>query len=343
MRLVLVIPLICAVFFCDAQKSNLQHIDDLLAKYEERNRLMGSVSIALNGTIVYAKTMGSARLKPLLKADTGTKYRIGSISKTFTACMIMQLVAEEKLSLTDKLARFFPTWPNADKITMEHLLRHESGIFNFGKSTDKKYQNINPKTRQEAFAVFESAPIAFAPGEKVDYNNANYLVLSFIIEALDKTTFAESLDARILKPLALKNTNAGGPINDLQSEAHCYFWQNGWIDDSDFNNESLLGAGAIVSSPSDVNVFMNALFTYQLLPEPYLLQMLNMKNGMGLGLNQFPFYTKTAFGHAGNLAAFESFTAYFPAEKVSFTLCLNGNREDFNDVLKAILEAYFNL
>jgi len=169
------------------------------------------------------------------------------------------------------------------------------------------------------------------------------VVLSLLIEALDSSTFVESLSARIITPLALKNTHAGGIINSAQNEAHCYFWKNGWVDDSDFNNESLLGAGAIVSSPSDVNVFMNALFTQQLLPEAQLQQMLTMKEGMGLGLNQSPFYNKTAFGHAGNLASFESFSAYFPEEKVSFTICLNGNRTDFNDVLIEVLRAYFGI
>jgi len=341
MRKLLLRLLVFSSFLGNAQQRQPASIDDVLDKFEKRNQVMGSVAFSKNGVQSYARAFGFADVETKTKPNGETKYRIGSISKTFTAAMIMQLVAEEKLVLEDKLARFFPTWPNATKITIEHLLRHESGIYNFGKSSEPKYQNLNPQSRQEVFEIFESAPIAFAPGKKVDYNNANFVVLSLIIEALDNRTFAESLAARIIAPLDLKNTQAGGTVNAKQNEAHCYFWKNGWTDDSDFNNESLLGAGAIVSSPSDVNVFMNALFTHQLLPKAQLQQMLMMKDGMGLGLNQFPFYDKIAFGHAGNLASFESFSAYFHEEKVAFTICLNGNRNGFNDILIEVLRAYF--
>ncbi len=335
---------ICTLFIAlssTAQHQDFSKLDKALNNFEKQKNVMGSIAFSENGIKTYACAFGFSQLPTPTKADTLTKYRIGSVSKMLTATIILQLVAEGKLALCDKLSRFFPTWPNAGKITVEHLLRHESGLYNFGKSRDKKYQNIDPKSREEIMAVFEKAPIAFAPGKKVDYNNANYVVLSLIIEAIDKTTFAESLHARIIEPLSIKNTHAGGPIDAAQNEASSYFWQNKWLENGDFYTPGLLGAGALVSTPNDLNVFLHALFSHKMIPEAQLRAMMHVKTGMGLGLYALPFYGKTAYGHAGNIDAFESFAAYFPEEKVAFSICVNGNRKDFNEVLLTCLRACF--
>jgi len=340
-RLTLFIGTFFMAFSTAAQHRDFSKLDKVLGDYEKQKTVMGSIAFSENGVKTYTRAFGFSQRSTQTKADTLTKYRIGSVSKMLTATMILQTIAEGKLALSDKLSRFFPTWPNASKITMEHLLRHESGLYNFGNSREKKYQNIDPKSRAEIMAVFEKAPIAFASGKKVDYNNANYVVLSLIIEAIDKTTFAESLRARIIEPLSIKNTHAGGPIDAAQNEASSYFWQNKWLENGDFYTPGLLGAGALVSTPNDLNVFLHALFSHKMLREAQLRAMMHVKTGMGLGLYALPFYGKTAYGHAGNIDAFESFAAYFPEEKVAFSICLNGNRKDFNEVLLTCLRACF--
>ncbi len=343
MRRILFMCTLFLSFSAGGQQRDFTKLDKVLSDFERRKQVMGSIAFSENGIVTFAYAFGSSKISTNTKSDTLTKYRIGSVSKMLTATMILQLVAEGKLSLSDNISQFFPTWPNAGKITIEHLLRHESGIYNFGESNEIKYQNINPQSLAEIMAVFENAPIAFAPGIKVDYNNANYVVLSLIIENIDKTSFAESLQARITKPLSLKNTHSGGPIDVAQNEANSYYWKNQWLENSDLFTPSLKGAGALVSTPNDLNVFLHALFNHLILAEAQLGQMKNLKDGMGLGLYAFPFYGKTAFGHSGNLDSFESFSAYFPVENVAFSICLNGNRKDTNEVLLACLRAYFGL
>lgn len=98
-----------------------------------------------------------------------------------------------------------------------------------------------------------------------------------------------------------------------------------------------------MSTPNDLNVFINALFNHKILPEAQLQEMLNLKDGMGLGIYIFPFYDKTAYGHSGNIDSFESLSAYFPEENIAFTICLNGNRKDFNEVLIACMRAYLEI
>ena len=343
MRLIFLICTFFISYSVAGQQREFTKLDKVLSNFEKRNQVMGSIAFSESGVPVYSRALGFSQISTQTKADTLTKYRIGSVSKMLTATMILQLVAEGKLALSDKLSRFFPNWPNASKIAIEHLLRHESGIFNFGKSNEKKYQNINPQSRAEIIAVFENAPIDFAPGKKVDYNNANYVVLSLVVEEIDKTSYAESLHARINKPLSLKNTHAGGLIDASQNEANSYFWKKKWLKNNDLYSPSLLGAGALVSTPNDLNVFINALFNHKILPEAQLQEMLNLKDGMGLGIYIFPFYDKTAYGHSGNIDSFESLSAYFPEENIAFTICLNGNRKDFNEVLIACMRAYLEI
>ncbi len=330
-------------FGCIAQPVNFKKLDDVITKYEKRNKMMGSVSFSENGKTTYTGTFGFADLDTKTKANDSTKYRIGSISKTFTACMILQLVAEQHITLDETIDRFFPTWPNAKNITVKHLLQHRSGLYNFGKSTDLKYKNVNPQNSSEIIAVLQGAPVAFAAGEKFDYNNANYVALSLIIEALDERSFKESLHARIIEPLALQNTFAGGKIDIGQNQANSYYWTKKWVKNGDHYNPTLMGAGALVSTPNNVNTFMHALFSHSILPKSQLEEMKTLTDNIGLGLNAFPFYNNISYGHAGNLASFESFTAYFPEKNVAFTLCLNGNRLDFNQLLIELLRAYFTM
>src|SRR5690606_31512331 len=114
-----------------AQTPNIKLLDSLFQYIEANDKNMGSVSVYKDGKEIYQKTIGYASISDQVKANAKTKYRIGSVSKTFTAAIIMQLVDQGKLTLDTRLKQFFPQIPNAEKITIEHLLRHESGLFNF--------------------------------------------------------------------------------------------------------------------------------------------------------------------------------------------------------------------
>lgn len=322
-------------------QSGYTKLDDFLNKYQKKNRGMGSIALSENGKTTYSRTIAYSKLNSQTSVNIDTKYRIGSVSKLITATMILQLVEEGKIKLSDRLSRFFKEWSDAEKITIENLLRHESGIYNFGKSNEENYSKLDPQNSKEVLEILATTPLAFKPGKKTDYNNANYVLLSLVIEKVDQTNFAESLQKRIIEPLGLKNTHAGGKINADQNETHSYYWKSKWVKNINTYSSSLLGAGAVVSTPTDLNTFLHALFSHQILSEEQLTIMLELKNGMGLGIYSFPFYGKTVYGHAGNIDSFESFSAYFPKEKLAFSIVLNANREDFNQILKNCLEAYF--
>ncbi len=317
-------------------------LDNYFKGIESRDQASGSFALSKNGQIIYQKAFGNATLNPKQKADTATKCRIGSISKTFTAVILLQMAEEGKLTWENPLSNYFPAWPEARKITIENLLRHQSGIHNFGNDNSAKYQNVNPQTRAEIVAVLKDSKMDFKAGTKTNYNNANYVVLSIIAEELDSLSFGEILQKRIAEPLALQHTFFGNKIQTESNEAQSFYWKKGWQLNSEADLKTLLGAGGIVSTPSDLCRFFDGLFNGKLLAEESLDKMLKFNENLGLGIFGYPFYEKTAYGHAGNIDAFESFAAHFPVENESVALILNGNRKDFNTILKEILDVYFD-
>ena len=117
-----------------AQDKRLAKLDSLLSYLNENDKFMGSVCIRQGDEIVFSEAYGYLEATKGVRANRGTKYKIGSISKTFTATMIMQLVEEKKILLTTKLSRFFPKIENADKITIEHLLYQRTGIKDYANA-----------------------------------------------------------------------------------------------------------------------------------------------------------------------------------------------------------------
>lgn len=329
-------------FLAACQNSDFLALDQIISQYEKKSKTMGSIAFCEGGVVTYSRAWGFSSLKQDKPADVMTLYRIGSISKLLCSTLILQLVAEDKLSLDTPIAQFFPSLPGSDRITIEHLLRHQSGLHNFNKSKVYKGAKDSPESKEETIVLIAGSPIDFAPGTQTDYNNTNYVVLSLLVAEIDGRAFSESLFERIIKPLKLLHTHAGGYIDPAGNEAHSYYWKRKWRQNEDLYNKSLSGAGALVSTPRDLNRFLWALFNGDLIPESQLSAMLDIQDGMGLGLFAFPFYSLTAYGHAGNIDSFESFAVYFPEKKVCVSIFLNANRVDFNQLLIEFLEAYFN-
>lgn len=169
---------------------------------------MGSVSIRKNNELVYSKAyvFSSISDKENIKASEKTKYRVGSISKMFTTVMIFQLIEEKKLTLNTKLSDFFPEVKNAEKITIEYLLSHRSGIHNFTNDESYLTYYTQPKTQEEMVSIISKTNSDFEPNTKAEYSNSNFVLLGFIIEKITKTYYKSNLKTRIIDKLGLKNT-----------------------------------------------------------------------------------------------------------------------------------------
>ncbi|MCH8318574.1 MAG: beta-lactamase family protein [Bacteroidetes bacterium] len=325
----------------NAQEFDKEKMDSLFNLIESNGKGMGSISLYQDGNEVYYNSFGYADLANNIKATEKTKYRIGSVSKIFTATIIMQLVDEKKLSLVTTIDQYFPNLPNANKITIEQLLRHRSGLHNFTNDKDYLSWMESPKTKSELIEIFIEKGYDFEPNEKYEYSNTNYVLLSFIAESIDNKSFSEILKNRIIEPLKLKDTYYGNKINTKENEALSYTKLNEWHLSPETDMSVPVGAGAVVSTPSDLNIFLNNLFTGNLVSPNSLEQMKDIVEGYGIGMFQMPFYDKKSFGHTGGIDGFQSIASYFPKENFSISYCSNGVVMSKNDILLGALSIYF--
>ena len=317
-------------------------MDSLFALIDANQQGMGSISIFADGQEVYQNTFGYASTEEQIAANQATVYRIGSISKTFTAATIMKLIEEGQLTLTTPLATFYPNIENAPNITIEHMLRHRSGIFNYTSASDYTSWMEKPITKEALVAKIADYGSTFAPGERNEYSNANYALLSFVAEDLTGDDFAQLVAEMVCEPCALQNTYYGGAINVANHEAKSYTKLADWQPATETDMSVPVGAGALVSTPTDLNQFLTCLFNHQVVSAESLDSMMAIKGYHGMGLVQVPFYDKRAYGHTGGIDGFQSNAFYFPNEKVSVAYLSNAVAMPLNDILIGVLSIYFD-
>jgi D-alanyl-D-alanine carboxypeptidase len=327
-----------------AQSINKPKLDSLFNILAEKNKAMGSVTISKNGTVLYSRAIGYCSITGDEKKPSTnlTKYRIGSISKMFTSTMIFQLIEEGKIKLTTTLDSYFPNLPNAKTITISNLLNHRSGLHNF--TNDPEYQNwmTQPKTQDEMLAIIAKNKVDFQPNEKAAYSNTNFVILGYIIEKIDKQPYSKSLEKRIISRVKLSNTYIGGKTNIGNNESYSYQYMGQWIQAPETDMSIPGGAGSIVSTPTDLTQFIEALFSLKLVSQNSLNQMKTITDGFGMGMFQIPFSTKKAYGHNGGIDGFASNLAYFPEDNLALAYCTNGQAYPMNDILIGVLSICFD-
>jgi D-alanyl-D-alanine carboxypeptidase len=325
-----------------AQNFNKAKLDSLFQILETKDKFMGSIAMAENGKLIYTKSIGKDDIETNKHSTINTKYRIGSISKMFTACMVFQAIEENKLNLDQTIDLYFPTVENAKKITIGNLLNHRSGIHNFTDDPDYIKYNTQPKSEKEMVELISKGKSEFEPDTKGEYSNSNYVLLSYILEKVYKKPFKEILNTKIVKPLGLKNTYFGGKININNNESNSYRFTSKWDKETETDPSIAMGAGGIVSNPTDLVVFINNLFSNKIVSEKSLQQMETIKDKFGMGILKFPYYDIICFGHTGGIDGFLSAITYFPDSHLALALTSNGILYNTNDVLIGALSCYYN-
>ena len=328
-----------------AQRFNKPKMDSLFDAVAAHNANMGSIVISKKGKVIYSRQVGYSNITNDVKtpASAQTKYRIGSISKMFTATIVFQLMKEGKLKLNTPLSDYYPELPKAKQITIANLLQHRSGLHNFTEDVGYMAWFTKPKTHQEMLTTMKGIGTDFEPGTKASYSNSNYVVLSYIIEKICKKPYSEVLQERIVSKLGLKDTYYGGKTNLANNEAYSYSYKNDtWKQEPETDMSIPSGAGAIVSTPSDLVKFIDALFAYKLVDSSSLVQMKTQVDKHGMGMFEIPFYKKIAYGHSGGIDGFTSMLAYFPEDSITVAYCSNGSSKPMNDILLGVLLIYYN-
>src|SRR5215510_2280162 len=314
-----------------AQTLDKAKLDQFFDRLAEKKKAMGSLTIAKDGKVLYTRAIGYSQIngpekKPLTAAN---RFRIASITKMFTASMILQLVEEGKLKLTDTLDKFFPQAPNAKKITIVQILAHRSGIPNVRRDQNSQGNvNTTPITKDESLALIVKATPDFEPDTKYLYSNSGYFLLGLMIEKLTGKSYEEALKEKIASKIGLKDTyTATGNIDVSKNEALTYFMIPGgdWKQVPETHPSLLFGGGQIVSTPNDLAKFIQALFDGKIVSKESLDQMKTIRDGdgLGLGMEPFKFAGKTFYGHAGGGDNYGSWLAYDPEEKLAVAYTTN--------------------
>lgn len=327
-----------------AQKLDKEKLDLYFQNLENNNKFMGSVAISENGKIIYTNFVGYSDVETKTKPNENTKYRIGSISKSFTSVLIMKAIEENKISLTTKINHYFPEIKNAEKITISNLLNHRSGIHNF--TDDESYLTwlTQKKSEKDLVTIIKNGGSDFEPDSKAEYSNSNYVLLSFILEKIYGKSYSDILNEKIIKPIGLKNTFLGKKIDLRNNESNSYKYENGWKKEPETDLSIPIGAGAIVSTPKDLLQFADALFNGKLITIKSLELMKEMNEHFGRGLFQITINDKKGFGHNGGIDGFSSDYIYFPAEKLAFAYTSNGKNYNISrDLINAILQQPYEI
>jgi len=323
-----------------AQSATGLKLDSLFTILDANSQAMGSMAISKNGEIVYTKVIGHSLYKPdkKIRANERTKYRIGSISKVFTAVIVFQLIEEGKITLGSTLENYFPQLPNAEKIAVGNLLNHTSGIPNVKKINARQ----RPRTQKEMLKIISQKKGWTLPGAGSSYSNSNFLLLGYMIEKITGKPFSDVLNERIVSKIGLTDTYFGQRTRIENNESFSYRRKVEWRVQRQ-TNLSIPGASAgIVSTPSDLVKFIEALFSKKLVSQGSLDKMKTISNEeYGMGLFLFKLDNKKAYGHPGGIDRFESVVAYFPEDSLAIAYCSNGQVYPVKDIVISSLNIYF--
>jgi len=199
-----------------------------------------------------------------------------------------------------------------------------------------------PKTQDEMLSIIAKDKVDFQPNEKASYSNSNFVLLGYILEKITKQPYSKNLNDRITSRIGLTNTSYGGKTDRSKNESFSYQFENTWKQLPETDMSIPGGAGSIVSTPTDLIQFIEALFSYRFISNNSLMQMKTITDGFGMGMFQIPFDTKKAYGHNGGIDGFASNLTYFPEDSLAIAYCTNGQAYPMNDILIGVLSIYFD-
>jgi len=323
--------LLLFVFMATADRMLSQNIsarlDTLLDAYIHASDFSGAVLVATKDGVIFEK-------------DPNTTFQIGSITKQFTAAIILQLLEQNKLSLGDSLSKYIPDYPNGNQITIEQLLTHTAGVYNYTDDDDfMKYGSMHPVSRDSMIARFKNKPLDFIPGQKFKYSNSGYFLLGYIIEKITHQTYFQVVRQRIFEPLHMNHS--GFDFTDLISpdKAVGYPSPETKTPAPIVDSSVAFSAGAIYTTVGDLYKWDRALLNGSILSPasqqkaytPHLA-----RYGYGWAVNVVD--GKKAVEHGGGISGFVTNIFRIPEDKTCIiVLC---NEENYAYLPKMTMDIY---
>lgn len=307
-----------------------EKFDAFLMTQAEGNRFIGAALVARGDEIILSEGYGPADREEGIPNTATTRFRIGSLTKAFTALAIMQLQDQGKLDVNDPICDYLNDCPAAwEPVTIHHLLTHSSGIFNHTDLPEFRATDATPMAPADAVQLVADRPLEFEPGSAWSYSNAGYLLLGLIIEHVSAQTYETFLQENIFDPLAMADTGYDHNRDDLATGYINQFREADYLDMS-----APFAAGGLYSTVEDLYRWVRAvqadelvsagardlIFSQHMPVEP------GADWGSGYGWFYSPLHDRPSWGHDGAINGFVSLIFIFPEEGV--TSILLSNQED---------------
>ena len=333
---------IAALFFinCSFSQDTQSKIDTLITAYSKLNQFNGSALVAKKGSILLNKGYGNQDAGSKVLNNEQTIFELGSITKQFTAAVILKLVQEKKLSLSDRLSKYFPDYPKGDSITIRELLTHTSGIYNYTNDRDFMNNEITePATREKMMALFKDKPLDFSPGTSWSYSNSGYSMLGYIIEEVTKKPYWDAVRQYIFTPLHMNHSGFDFTHLNDPDKAVGYLKLNNQVSFTAPIVDSTVSfsAGAIYSTTGDLYLWNQALQNNVVLSKAQQEAAYTpVKNDYGYGWVMDSIAGKRRVGHNGGIPGFLTTFSRVPEDDVCVILLSNASNESINDISKSI-------
>lgn len=313
-----------------AQDIDVARTDQIVQSYVTAKQFMGAALVARNGQILLDKGYGYADLEWQIPDTPETKFRLGSMTKQFTAAGILLLEERGKLSTDDIVKKYMPDAPAAwDKITIYNLLTHTSGIPNFTSFPDYRSSEGMPTTPAQLVARFLDKPLDFQPGEKWSYSNSGYVLLGYLIEKISGQTYQNFIQENFFKPLGMNDSGYDSNSAIILNRASGYAPGPGGPVNAGYIDMSIpFSAGALYSTTHDLLRWDEALYGGKVLSPAALKKMTTpFKQNYACGLMVQTVQGHTVYEHGGGIEGFNTDMAYYPDERLALIALsnLNGN------------------
>lgn len=329
-------------------------VDKLVAERLAKPDAVGfSVGIAQRGQVVLAKGYGLAEAEFKVPANATTRFRIGSVTKQFTAALVMRLVEQKKLSLDDGLEAYVPEFPLQDKkVTIHMLLNHSSGIPSY-TDIGEEWIKMHPLelSHEQLLALVAGKPFDFEPGTDWKYNNTGYYLLGMVLEKVHGKTYAEVVQEELAAPLKLEHTRYDSNRELIENRAQGYSMRGDVRTNDDHLGMSQPGAaGALLSTGGDLVSWSMSLAggkfvspdSWALMTKPLILPN-GQDTGYGFGLMIGDVEGKRSIHHGGGIHGFNSVLLHLPEDDLHVAVISNGEHASSQKLAQGIVRAVLGI
>jgi len=318
-------------------------IDEYISACVKTGIFSGSVLVAINEDIIVNKGYGMANYELDIPNTPQTKFRIGSITKPFTAMAIMQLQEKGLLIVEDSIKKYLSDYPEGDKITIHHLLTQTSGVPDFTDSPEYKQMQMIPTTIENTIEMFKNKPLEYTPGEKYKYSNSGYVLLSYIIEKVSGKSFEAFLQENIIQPSNMTRTGVVHQNTITKDLASGY----ALIDDTlthavSFGLTFAAGAFGLYSTVEDIYLWDLAYTHEKLVSRSSLKKMFTpFKDDYGYGWFTNPIAYRKCLNHEGSVNGFASCYIRFVEDCVCIIILSNFEQAPVKNISKDVVAIIF--